>query len=63
MVVISYPDAHQEETLLADVPQVGDRIRLAANGAVLIVLARTWVEGTSRSPEPSVVVTVRPADK
>ena len=58
-ITLSYPNENRENVLLADVPRVGENIRLS-NGAEepwLTVEHVLWVEGTA---PPHVIVSVRP---
>lgn len=61
-VELSFANGQRQEVLLAGVPRAGESIRLS-NGAQtpsLIVEHVLWMEGSGNSPEPSVIVVVRP---
>lgn len=61
-ITLSYPNENRENVLLAEVPRVGENIRLS-NGAEqpwLTVEHVLWVEGTD---PPHVIVSVRPRDE
>jgi hypothetical protein len=63
-VTIQHPNGRTREVLLADIPRVGEAIRLA-NGRGderdLIVEYVTWVEGVGPGPDPGVILSVRPS--
>jgi hypothetical protein len=61
-VILLYPNGQRLECLLSDVPRVGEHIRLAdskPNTPSLQVEHILWIEGTGRTPEPEVIVSVR----
>jgi len=61
MVTISYPNGNRRQVLLADVPRVGENIRLS-NGAEdpsLVVEHVLWVQSDRSMTEPGVIVSVR----
>jgi type II secretory pathway pseudopilin PulG len=58
-ITLAYPNGNRQEALLAEVPRIGEHIRLS-NGADdpwLTVVHVLWVEGTQ---PPHVIVSVRP---
>lgn len=65
-VVLNYPTGATREVLLSGVPRVGEHIRLRdakPSDQSLVVQHVLWMEGGSNgSPEPEVVVAVRPHD-
>jgi hypothetical protein len=61
-VTIQYPNHRTREVLLANVPRVGEAIRLAddrGDNRDLIVEYVTWVEGVAPNMDPDVIVSVR----
>jgi type II secretory pathway pseudopilin PulG len=61
-ITLSYPNGNRQDALLAEVPRVGENIRLS-NGADepwLVVDHVLWLEGTS---PPHVIVSVYPRDE
>ncbi len=60
-VVLSQRGQRDREVILAGVPREGETIRLnGANGSSLFVEHVLWMEGTTRDPEPAVIIVVRP---
>jgi hypothetical protein len=61
-VLLLYPNGQRQEILLAGIPRVGERIRLddsKPTSSSLIVEQVLWVEGTGRTPDPEVILSVR----
>ena len=61
VVTLSYPNGNRQEVLLADVPRVGENVRLS-NGAedpALVVEHVLWVQSDRSTTEPCVIVSVR----
>jgi hypothetical protein len=61
-VILLYPDGDRRDALLREVPRVGEHIRLAdadSGTPSLEVEDILWVEGSGRTPEPTVIVSVR----
>jgi hypothetical protein len=61
-ITLSFPNGSRQDVLLAGVPRKGDHIRLNGNGAApsLVVEHILWMEDRGRSPEPTVLIVVRP---
>jgi hypothetical protein len=65
-VILLYPSGDRRDALLREVPRIGEHIRLAdADPGVptLEVEDVLWIEGHGRSPDPHVIVSVRPGRK
>jgi hypothetical protein len=60
-VLLLYPNGQRQDILLAGIPRVGEHVRLA-NGPdtrSLVVEHVLWLEGSGRSPDPEVILSVR----
>jgi hypothetical protein len=62
-VLLLYPNGQRQDILLAGIPRVGERVRLAngVNAPPLVIEQVTWIEGSGRTPEPEVILSVRAA--
>jgi len=61
-VILLYPGGDRRNALLREVPRIGEHIRLAdqpAGDPSLEVEDILWIEGSGRTPDPTVIVSVR----
>ena len=61
-MILLYPNGDRRDALLREVPRVGEHIRLANSDSgtpSLEVEDILWIEGHGRTPDPSVIVSVR----